>query len=88
MVIFNRVETFDSGSGTVNFGSLVDSSNYRHMAIGFVAANNAKGTIGLDVSGSLQLDDFSANTPTYCRIKTINVTNNGHVHVFYLQSPN
>ena len=86
MVLFNRAETFYSGSGTVQLGSSVDSSNYRHMAIGFVAANNAKGTIGLDISGSLDLDDFTANTPTFCRMKSVNVTNNGHVHVFYKEN--
>jgi hypothetical protein len=56
------------------------------MAIGFVAANGAKGTIGLDISGSLDLDDFTANTPTFCRMKSVNVTNNGHVHVFYKEN--
>ncbi len=85
MVIFNRTETFYSGS-TPQFGSAVPSNNYRHMAIGFVAANNAKGTIQLDKSGSLQFEDFSANTPTFCRIKSINITNGGHVHVFYKEN--
>ena len=87
MIIFNRVETIYSGS-TVNMGSLVPPENYRHMAIGFVAANNAKGTIGLDISGSLDLDDFTANTPTFCRIKSVNVTNGVHVHIFYKQNIN
>ncbi len=88
MIVFNRTETFYSGSGTVSFGSSLPSNNYRHMAIGFVAANSAKGTIGLDVSGSLDLDDFTANTPTFCRIKSVNVTNNGHVHIFYKENRN
>lgn len=82
MVIFNRAETFYSGS-TPQFGSAVPSHDYRHMAIGFVASNSAKGTIELDNSGSLQFEDFAANTPTYCRIKSINITNGGHVHIFY-----
>jgi hypothetical protein len=85
MILFNRTETFYSGS-TVSMGSLVPSNNYRHMAVGFVSANNAKGTIGLDKSGSLDLDDIAANTPIYCRIKTVNVTNGGHVHVFYKEN--
>jgi len=85
MVIFNRAETFYSGS-TQLFGSAVSSNDYRHMAIGFVASNNAKGTIELDKSGSLQFEDFAANTPTYCRIKSINITNGGHVHVFYKEN--
>lgn len=86
MVLFNRSETFYSGSGTVALGSAVPSNDYRHMAIGFVAANGAKGTLELDKSGSLQLDDFNGSTPTYCRIKSINVTNGGHVHVFYKEN--
>ncbi len=86
MVLFNRTEKFVSGSGTVLLGSSVSSNNYRHMAIGFVAANNAKGTIELDISGSLDLDDFNGGVPTFCRMKSINVTNGGHVHVFYKEN--
>ncbi len=88
MIVFNRTETFYSGSGTVQFGTQLPSNNYRHMAIGFVAANSAKGTIVLDVSGSLDLDDFTANTPTFCRIKSVTITNAGHVHIFYKENRN
>jgi hypothetical protein len=86
MILFNRTEKFVSGSGTVLLGSSVPSTSYRHMAIGFVAANNAKGTIQLDISGSLDLDDFNGNEPTFCKMKSINVTNGGHVHVFYKEN--